>query len=65
MARRPHDKLDDQRSVETESLSERIRGLLSLATLEERRKSHAGKRSGPAGERRRRSDESSPEQQAD
>jgi hypothetical protein len=52
-------------SDETGGLSTRMRELISIATLEERRKSRVGKRSGPAGERRRRNDEQSPEQHTD
>jgi hypothetical protein len=62
MARRDR-KSPSEDSVEKETLSERMRALLSIATLEERRRS--GAPSGKAGERRRRTDKRDPEQQAD
>ena len=50
------DKLPQQEP----GLSARILGLLSAVKLEERRKARGGKHSGPAGERRRRTDQSEP-----
>jgi len=62
MARRDR-KSPSEESVEKESLSERMRALLSIATLEERRRSGEG--SEAAGERRRRTDEKDPEHQGE
>jgi hypothetical protein len=61
MARRTR-KNPPEREVEKESLSERIRDLISIATMEERRMSHENQQSGPAGERRRRNDERGPDE---
>lgn len=52
-------------SDETGGLSARMRELLSIATLEERRKPGGPMRSGPAGQRRRLNDERNPEQRTD
>jgi len=43
-------------SHEKESLSTRMRDLIRLATVEERRKSESNKHSGPEGEQRRQTD---------
>jgi hypothetical protein len=54
-----------EREVEKESLSDRIRDLISGATVEERRASHEDQHSGRAGERRRRDDERDPQDHVD
>jgi hypothetical protein len=47
-----------------EGLSTRMRDLIRLATVEERRKPKSRKRSGPNGELRRRSDQATEEKRA-
>jgi hypothetical protein len=47
----------DSHDSEKESLSARIRDLILVAKVEERRKPKTRKRSGPKGELRRRTDE--------
>ena len=64
MARSRHNKSPES-STETLNLSARMRELISKATVEERRKAHETERSGTAGERRRRDDETNPEQRDD
>jgi hypothetical protein len=49
---------------EKDSLSTRMRDLLRIATVEERRKPKDHKRSGPNGELRRRTDQASEEKRA-
>ena len=53
-----------EHSSEKESLSERMRELISTATLEERRTSPEDEHSG-SSERRRRGDKTSPDRDAD
>jgi hypothetical protein len=64
MARRTR-KNPPEREIEKESLSDRIRDLISIATLEERRTSHASQHSGRTGERRRRTDEKGSDERAE
>ena len=54
-AHRPH---------ENEGLSSRIRNLILVAKVEERRKEKSGQRSGPNGELRRRTDQNEEEKRA-
>jgi hypothetical protein len=49
---------------EKDGLSSRIRDLILVATVEERRKPKSRKRSGPNGEQRRRTDQASEEKRA-
>jgi hypothetical protein len=49
---------------EKEGLSSRIRDLILVATVEERRKSKSRKRAGPTSEQRRRTDQASEEKRA-
>jgi hypothetical protein len=63
MARRRHKSREI--STEKESLSERMHELISKATVDERRKAHENAGSETAGERRRRDDETNPEQHDD
>jgi hypothetical protein len=63
MARSRHEK-SPEGWTEKESLSARMRELISKATVEDRR-AHESERSGAAGERRRRDDETNPEQRRD
>ena len=58
-ARVPSKEAVDKLPQQEQGLSARILGLLSAVKLDERRKAR-GKRSGPAGERRRRTDQSEP-----
>jgi hypothetical protein len=53
------DRKRSTEAVEKESLSERMRALLSIATLEERRRSHG--RPEAEGENRRRTDPKDPQ----
>ena len=49
---------------EKDSLSARMRDLIRLATVEERRNRKSRKRSGPNGEQRRRTDQATEEKRA-
>jgi hypothetical protein len=55
---------EDHDAHENESLSTRMRDLLRIATVEERRNPKSRKRSGSKGEQRRRTDQATEEKRA-